>query len=72
VFLCKKKAKKSGPNISKLEWGMVISILGIIDIAQFVLDWIGIPFIATVGTYSSLFVASPLLVLAAKHFPNKN
>ncbi len=55
--MAEKKAKKSGPNISKLEWGMVISILGIIDIAQFVLDWIGIPFIATVGTLLNRFIS---------------
>ena len=47
---------KGGPKISNTEWGMVISLLGLIDLIQFGLDWIGIPFIANVGTIANRLI----------------
>lgn len=52
----KKEEKEGGSKISNTEWWMVISLLGIIDIIQFVLNWIGIPFIATVGTIANRLI----------------
>lgn len=50
----RKKATES--KISNTEWGMVIGILGIIDGIQFALDWVGLPFVATVGTVLNRFI----------------
>ncbi len=51
------KKKGSGSKISNTEWGMVISALFIIDGIQFSLDWVGIPWIATVGMIANRFIS---------------
>ena len=50
------KKKKGGPEISNTEWGMAISALAIIDVVQFGLDWIGIPFVLNAGTVLNRFI----------------
>ncbi|KKT45276.1 MAG: hypothetical protein UW34_C0001G0035 [Parcubacteria group bacterium GW2011_GWA2_44_15] len=53
----KEDNKVGGSNISNTEWGMVISLLFVIDGIQFALNWIGIPFIATLGTIANRFIS---------------
>ncbi|MES2087930.1 MAG: hypothetical protein V4467_02965 [Patescibacteria group bacterium] len=43
-------------KISGTEWGMVLGVLLIVDLVQFALDWIGIPFIGNLGTVLNRFI----------------
>ncbi len=52
-----KKKKEDGSKISDTEWGMVISFLFIVDGIQLGLNFIGIPFIATLGLLVNRFIS---------------
>lgn len=51
------RKKGGGSKISNAEWVIVLILLGIVDLVQFALDWIGIPYVATVGMIANRLIS---------------